>query len=222
MAAAARRAGRPPQDVALLAVTKTFGTATVAAAARLGQRAFGENYAQEAVAKMAQLHQYPDVPPLQWHFIGPLQSNKTRLVAENFDWVQSLERLSIAQRLDAQRPAGRPPLQVLIEVNVSGEASKSGVAPEALLELALPVAGLPRLCLRGLMAIPAPGLGTEGQAAAFARLRALHATLRAALPAPAAARVDTLSMGMSADFETAIAGGSTMVRVGSAIFGERQ
>jgi pyridoxal phosphate enzyme (YggS family) len=214
--AAVAGAGRAPGSVALLAVTKTFAPAVVAAAAALGQRAFGENYVQEAVAKMAAL-----APPwdgaLQWHFIGPIQSNKTRPIAEHFDWVQSLERAAVARRLSEQRPPHLPPLQVLLEVNISGEASKSGVAPAELPALAEAVAALPRLALRGLMAIPQPSLAPAQRQAVFARLRGLHEALRRAHPA-----ADTLSMGMSADFEAAIAEGSTLVRVGSALFGERR
>jgi len=224
---AAAAAGRGDEAVLLLAVSKTFGAPVVAAAARLGQRHFGENYAQEAIAKMTALRAYPDLPPLEWHFIGPIQSNKTRLIAAHFDWVQSIDRNSIAQRLSAQRPAGVPALQVLIEVNISGEASKSGSAPDQVPELAQAIARLPKLELRGLMAIPEPGLSPAAQRLQFARLRTLLGEVRAALesdpahPARAVARLDTLSMGMSADFENAIAEGSTMVRVGSAIFGER-
>jgi pyridoxal phosphate enzyme (YggS family) len=218
------RYGRSPGSVALLAVTKAFGPEVIAAAAALGQRAFGENYAQEAVDKMDRLAALMPAPgpggvgvaDLEWHFIGPIQSNKTRLIASRFAWVQSIERLSIAQRLSAQRPPGMAPLQVLIEVNVSGEASKSGVAPDQVAALAEAVAALPNLCLRGLMAIPAPGLPPAEQHAAFARMRALFEQLRARFPG-----IDTLSMGMTADFEVAIAEGATMVRVGSAIFGER-
>ncbi len=212
--AAAERSGRAADSVQLLAVSKTFGPEVVAAAAALGQRRFGENYAQEALAKMDRL---AEAGPLEWHCIGPLQSNKTRLVAARFDWVQSLERASIAQRLSAQRPPALAPLQVLLEVNISGEASKSGVAPEALPELAERVAALPQLCLRGLMAIPPPGLAPGEQRANFERLRELFEAQRARYP-----QTDTLSMGMSADFEEAIAAGSTLVRVGSALFGERQ
>jgi len=223
---AEQRFGRKPESVKLLAVTKAFGPQAVAAAAALGQRAFGENYAQEAVAKMAALQSYPDLPPLEWHFIGPIQSNKTRLLAEHFDWVQSIDRISVARRLSAQRDPGRPPLQVLVQVNISGEASKGGVAPPETLALAQELAGLPQLRLRGLMAIPEPGLPFAGQRASFAQLRELFESVRVQLPADRAAgappaQFDTLSMGMSADFEAAIAEGSTMVRVGSAIFGER-
>ena len=163
----------------------------------------------------------PESGPLQWHFIGPIQSNKTRPIAEHFDWVQSVDRIRIAQRLAAQRPADRAPLQTLIEVNISGEASKSGVAPSEVTGLAQEIVRLPGLRLRGLMAIPAPGLAPAAQRAAFGRLRALQETLRAALDGPSAAGIDTLSMGMSADFETAIAEGATMVRIVTAIFGER-
>jgi pyridoxal phosphate enzyme (YggS family) len=227
MHAAAAAAGRADGTVRLLAVSKTFAAPVVAAAARLGQCRFGENYAQEALSKMTELRAYAGLPPLEWHFIGPIQSNKTRLIATYFSWVQSIDRLSIAQRLAAQRPADAAALQVLIEVNISGEASKSGTDPEQLPALALAIAQLPRLELRGLMAIPEPGLSPAGQRAAFARLHGLLEAVRASLerepacPAGAGQRLDTLSMGMSADFESAIAEGSTMVRVGSAIFGER-
>jgi len=234
---AEQRFGRVAGSVKLLAVTKAFGPQAVAAAATLGQRAFGENYAQEAVAKMLALKSYPDLPALEWHFIGPLQSNKTRLVAEHFHWVQSIDRIGVAQRLSAQRPTSLPPLQVLLQVNISGEASKSGVPAQEVSALALAVAALPHLQLRGLMAIPQADLAFAQQRASFAQLRDVFQSVRARLPAPSlvppsdgthapsaaapAALFDTLSMGMSADFEAAIAEGSTMVRVGSAIFGER-
>jgi hypothetical protein len=226
---AEERFGRAPGSVQLLAVTKAFGPQAIAAAAALGQHAFGENYAQEAVAKMEALQAYAGLPPLEWHFIGPIQSNKTRLIAEHFHWVQSVDRISVARRLSVQRPATLPPLQALVEVNISGEASKGGVPAEEALDLALQMAALPQLRLRGLMAIPQPGLPFAEQRASFARLRALFEALRTQLPAQpsaapgagAGALFDTLSMGMSADFEAAIAEGSTMVRVGSAIFGER-
>jgi hypothetical protein len=214
MRAAALRAGRAPDSVRLLAASKTFGPEVLAAAAALGQRAFGENYVQEAVAKMDRL---AGIAGLEWHFIGPIQSNKTRLIAERFAWVQSLERDSIARRLSAQRPEALPPLQILIEVNINAEESKSGVAPEAMPELAALVAGLPRLCLRGLMAIPRPGLAPDELQGTFERLRRIFEDLRRRHPT-----ADTLSMGMSADFEQAIAAGSTMVRIGSALFGERK
>jgi PLP dependent protein len=212
VADAARAGGRAPDAVTLLAVSKTFGPDIVAAAAALGQRAFGENYVQEGVAKIALAG-----AGLQWHFIGPIQSNKTRAIAEHFDWVQSLERVSIARRLSTQRPASLAPLQVLLQVNADAEDTKSGVAPEALLDLAGEIAELPRLALRGLMAIPRPESDAAVLRATFARLRALFERLRAAQPG-----VDTLSMGMSGDFELAIAEGSTLVRVGSALFGERK
>ena len=218
---AERAAGRPPGSIALIAVSKTFPAEAVAAAARAGQKAFGESHVQEAVGKIARLRSMPQSGPLQWHFIGPIQSNKTRPIAEHFDWVQSVDRIRIAERLAAQRPPDRAPLQTLIEVNISGEASKSGVAPSEVTRLAQEIVRLPGLRLRGLMAIPAPGLPPPAQRAAFGRLRALLAALRTALDGPPAAGIDTLSMGMSADFETAIAEGATMVRIGTAIFGER-
>jgi hypothetical protein len=234
---AEQRYGRTPGSVRLLAVTKAFGPQAVAAAAALGQRAFGENYAQEAIAKMTELNGWGELPAIEWHFIGPIQSNKTRLIAEHFHWVQTIDRIQVARRLSAQRPAAQPALQVLLEVNISGEASKAGVTAPALPALALEVAALPQLQLRGLMAIPQPGLPFVEQRASFAKLRGLFESVRRQLPdalAPAEAAAsdsgaaehrttlfDTLSMGMSADFEAAIAEGSTMVRVGSAIFGER-
>jgi pyridoxal phosphate enzyme (YggS family) len=217
---AARAAGRDAAEVRLLAVSKTFGAEAVAAMARCGQTEFGENYVQEGVAKMAALR--AEWPTLCWHFIGPLQSNKTRDVAAGFDWVHSIDRLSVAQRLSAQRgsPAqgGAPaPLQVCLQVNVSGEASKSGVSPEQLPGLAREVARLPGLRLRGLMGIPAPAVDLAAQRAPFARLR----ELRDQLVAHQGLALDTLSMGMSADLEAAVLEGATIVRVGSALFGER-
>lgn len=210
--AAARAAGRDPKTVALLAVSKTWPAADILDAARAGQRAFGENYVQEAVEKIGRLQD----ADLEWHFIGPLQSNKTRLVAENFAWVHSIERLKIAERLSAQRPAALPPLQVCVQVNVSGEASKSGCEPAEAVELCRQVAALPNLRLRGLMAIPEPEEEIEAQRRPFRQLRDLFETLRAGgLP------LDTLSMGMSHDLEAAIAEGATVVRIGTAIFGER-
>jgi pyridoxal phosphate enzyme (YggS family) len=213
--AATAAAGRQPGSVTLLAVSKTFGADVVAAAAGLGQRAFGENYVQEAVAKIERLGA-AGFGALEWHYIGPIQSNKTRLIAGHFAWVQSLERASIALRLSAQRPSELAPLQVLLQVNLDAEATKSGVAPQQLAELAAQVALLPRLRLRGLMAIPRPDLSATEQQSVFAQLREHFERLRERFPT-----VDTLSMGMSADFEVAIAQGSTMVRVGSALFGER-
>lgn len=210
--AAAKVAGRDPASVRLLAVSKTWPAACVREAAAAGQTAFGENYAQEGAAKIDEI----DDPRLEWHFIGPLQSNKTRLVATRFDWVHSIEREKIARRLSEQRDAHRPPLNVCIQVNVSGEASKSGVAPDEVLPLARAVAQLPRLRLRGLMCIPEPTPDAAVLGRRFACLRELRDRLAAEGLA-----LDTLSMGMSDDLEAAIAEGSTLVRVGSAIFGQR-
>jgi hypothetical protein len=212
---AARAAGRDPSSVRLLAVSKAFPATVIAEAARAGQRAFGENYVQEALAKMDELVDSAD-QPLEWHFIGPIQSNKTRAIAQAFDWVQSVDRLKIAERLAEQRPANLPLLNVLLQVNVSGEASKAGVAPDQLSQLAAAVAHLPRLRLRGLMAIPAPETDVERQRLAFARTNKLFRQLRAE-----GLKVDVLSMGMSDDLEAAIAEGATMVRIGTAIFGAR-
>ncbi|MBK7003920.1 MAG: YggS family pyridoxal phosphate-dependent enzyme [Burkholderiales bacterium] len=209
---ACTQAGRAPQDVTLLAVSKTFGADAVLEAHAAGQNAFGENYIQEAVEKITALAHLP----LQWHCIGPIQSNKTRPVAEHFDWVHTVDRLKIAQRLSEQRPAHLAPLQVCIQVNVDGGPTKSGVAPQDALALARQVAVLPRLQLRGLMCIPEPAPDFVASCAVFARAKALFDAIRAAgLP------LDTLSMGMSADLEAAVASGSTLVRVGSAIFGKR-
>jgi len=214
IASACAAAGRPVQSVTLLAVSKTFGAADVAAAHAAGQHRFGENYVQEALAKIAALHGLAPRP--EWHLIGPLQSNKTRVVAESFDWVHSIDRLAIAERLSAQRPDALAPLSVCLQVNVSGEASKSGVAPGELARLAHAVAALPRLRLRGLMAIPAPAFGSEAQRRPHRLLRECLERLRADGLA-----LDTLSAGMSDDLEAAILEGSTMVRVGTAIFGSR-
>lgn len=214
LAAAEQQAGRAAGSAALLAVSKTFPPEAVREAFEAGQHAFGENYVQEGVDKIAALSALRG--QLQWHFIGPLQGNKTRTVAEQFDWVHSVDRLRIAQRLSAQRPASLPPLQVCLQVNISGEASKSGVAPHEALALAREIAGLPNLTLRGLMAIPEPADDPQAQRRPFAALRALLDSLRAeGLP------LDTLSMGMSADLEAAVAEGATIVRVGTAIFGAR-
>ncbi len=212
IAAAARAAGREPEEIALLAVSKTFAAADARAAYAAGQREFGESYAQEAVAKIAALSDLPVV----WHFIGPIQSNKARAIAEHFDWVHSVAREKIAQRLAEARPAGRDPLDVCLQVNVSGEQSKSGVAPEALLPLAEAVRAQPRLRLRGLMAIPEPSGDISVQRRRFAGLRLLLQRLNAE-----GYGLDTLSMGMSQDLEAAVLEGATIVRVGTAIFGER-
>jgi pyridoxal phosphate enzyme (YggS family) len=198
--------------VQLLAVSKTFPADTVRAAAALGQRAFGESYVQEALEKIAALADLG----LYWHFIGPIQSNKTRPIAERFDWVHSVDRDKIARRLSEQRPEALPPLQVCIEVNLGGEATKSGVAPGELAGLARTVAGLPRLRLRGLMTIPEPADDMGLRRRRFAELRGLLEGLK-----HDGLEVDTLSMGMSADLEAAVAEGATMVRIGTALFGER-
>lgn len=212
IAAACAAAGRDAADVALLAVSKTWPADSVRQAAACGQRAFGESYVQEALAKIPALADLD----LDWHFIGPLQSNKTRVVAEHFAWVHGIDRAKVAERLSQQRPVGLPLLQVCVQVNVSGEASKSGVAPEAALELCRTVLALPRLRLRGLMAIPEP---TEDMALARARFHALRQLCEEAKRA--GMDLDTLSMGMSDDLEAAIMEGATIVRVGTAIFGER-
>lgn len=206
---AAQACGRDPQAVQLLAVSKTKPAAALREACACGQRDFGENYLQEALAKQAELADLD----LAWHFIGPIQSNKTKPLAEHFAWVHSVDRLKIAERLSAQRPAHLPPLNICLQVNVSLEASKSGCTPEELPALAAAVAVLPNLRLRGLMAIPEPTADVGAQRAAFARLRQLKDSLPLAL--------DTLSMGMSDDLEAAIAEGATWVRIGSALFGAR-
>ena len=210
--AACQAAGRESSSVHLLAVSKTWGADAVRQAHAAGQTAFGENYIQEAVDKITALRDLP----LEWHCIGPIQSNKTRLVAEHFDWVHSVDRLKIAQRLSEQRPAELPPLQVCIQVNVDGGDNKSGVSPEELPALAQAVNALPRMRLRGIMTIPEPA-ETEAQ------MRAVHAQAKALLEAlrQQGLPLDTLSMGMSADMAAAIAEGSTLVRVGTAIFGQR-
>jgi pyridoxal phosphate enzyme (YggS family) len=202
------------QSVTLLAVSKRFDASTVRTAFAAGQRRFGENYVAEAVAKIQALADLR--AQLEWHLIGPLQSNKTRVVAENFDWVHTLDRLKVAQRLSEQRPAGLPALQVCLQVNVSAQDTKSGVAPGEVAALAHAVAALPRVALRGLMAIPQP---SDDPAAQRAPLRALRELLQALRSQGLA--LDTLSMGMSADLEAAVAEGATMVRVGTAIFGAR-
>ncbi len=212
VAAAAAAAGRDPATVHVLAVSKTFPAAAVRAVHALGQRAFGENYVQEAVAKQDALADLD----IEWHLIGPLQSNKTRIVAERFAWVQTVDRLKIAERLAAARPAGLPPLQALVQVNISGEASKSGVDPGQAVDLAREVATLPNVRLRGFMGIAEPTPDVARQRAQFRTLRECLARCRAEGLA-----VDTLSMGMSADLEAAVAEGATLVRIGTAIFGAR-
>ena len=203
---------RDPAEVQLLAVSKTRPAADLRLLAEQGQHCFGENYLQEALDKMSALQDLP----LEWHFIGPIQSNKTRAIAENFSWVHSVDRLKIAQRLSEQRPATLPPLNICLQINISAEASKSGLNLAELPELAAQVATLPRLRLRGLMAIPAPAQGEEAQRQPFAALRqALIALNTTGL------QLDTLSMGMSDDLEAAIAEGATLVRVGTALFGAR-
>ena len=210
---AARDSGRAAGSVHLLAVSKTFPAAAVRAVYATGQRAFGENHVQEGAAKRQELADLRDV---EWHLIGPLQGNKTRLAAASFDWVESVDRLKIAQRLSAQRPEGLEPLNVCVQVNVSGEASKSGVPPCEAVALAWAVADLPRLRLRGIMGIPEPTDDLRQQRLQFHRLReCLDQCVAAGLP------MDTLSMGMSADLESAIAEGATQVRVGTALFGSR-
>lgn len=209
---AALDAGRDPEAIALLAVSKAQPASALRRAYAAGQRRFGENYLQEALDKMSALADLP----LEWHFIGPIQSNKTRPIAEHFSWAHGVERLKIAERLNESRPPHLPPLQVCLQINVSGEAGKSGIAPEEAEALAPAVAALPRIRLRGLMAIPAPTQDIAQQRAAFRRVSAVLETLkRQGLP------LDTLSMGMSEDFPAAIAEGATLVRVGAAIFGPR-
>jgi len=224
---AARAAGRTPGEITLVAVSKTFPPQAIAEACAAGQTDFGENYAQEGIEKIAELFgllrqhnassEGPLLRPVKWHHIGPIQSNKTRAIAEHFDWVHGIDRAKIAERLSASRPDDKPPLQVCIQVNVSGEASKSGVTPDAVFGLAQTIMRLPRLRLRGLMAIPEP---TPDPALQRSRLRMLREIRDELLRR--GVEVDTLSMGMSDDLEAAIAEGATMVRVGRAIFGERR
>ena len=209
---AAQAAQRDPASVMLLAVSKTFPAPAVREAYAAGQRAFGENYVQEALDKIEALRDLN----LEWHFIGPIQSNKTRVIAENFAWVHGVDRLKIAQRLSEQRPLNLPPLNICLQVNVSGEESKSGVAPQDVAGLAREVSTLPRLKLRGLMAIPAPTDDLAAQRVPFAQLRELAQEITARGIA-----LDTLSMGMSHDFAAAIREGATIIRVGTAIFGTR-
>ncbi|MDP3841882.1 MAG: YggS family pyridoxal phosphate-dependent enzyme [Oxalobacteraceae bacterium] len=219
IAQAAQAASRQPDSIRLLAVSKTFGPAAVLEAVRAGQTAFGENYLQEALDKMAAVGaalQLERLPAPEWHFIGPIQSNKTRLIAEHFDWVHTVEREKIASRLSAQRPQHLAPLNICLQVNISGESSKSGAAPEQVAALAHAVAAMPRLRLRGLMAIPEPAPDFDSQRRSFGRLRQLFEDLNAQ-----GCALDMLSIGMSADMAAAIAEGATIVRVGSAIFGQR-
>lgn len=213
---AVKASERTRSDVQLLAVSKTFPAQAVLDAMAAGQLAFGENYLQEALDKIASVAQAQPDAAVEWHFIGPIQSNKTRPIAASFAWVHTVERLKIAQRLSEQRPPELGPLNICLQVNISGEASKSGASPEELPALAREVAQLPNLRLRGLMAIPEPTTDVAEQRAAFARVRALFDALRADGLA-----LDTLSMGMSGDLAPAIAEGATIVRVGSAIFGKR-
>lgn len=220
IARACAAAGRDPASVRLLAVSKTFGADAVLQAVAAGQRDFGENYVQEGVEKIAAVRAALPGVSLQWHCIGPLQSNKTRPVAEHFDWVHTVDRLKIAERLSAQRPEHLPPLQVCIQVNIDSGPTKSGVAPADALALARDVAKLPRLALRGLMAIPDPAPELEAQLAVHTSARRLFDEI-AALREPGLEAFDTLSLGMTADLEAAIQAGSTMVRVGTGIFGGR-
>ncbi|MBD8655101.1 YggS family pyridoxal phosphate-dependent enzyme [Oxalobacteraceae sp. CFBP 13730] len=213
---AVKASERARNDVQLLAVSKTFPAQAVLDAMAAGQLAFGENYLQEALDKIASVAQAQPDAAVEWHFIGPIQSNKTRPIAASFAWVHTVERLKIAQRLSEQRPPELGPLNICLQVNISGEASKSGASPEELPALAREVAHLPNLRLRGLMAIPEPTTDVAQQRAAFARVRALFDALRAD-----GLELDTLSMGMSGDLAPAIAEGATIVRVGSAIFGKR-
>jgi PLP dependent protein len=214
IASACAAAGRPVQSVTLLAVSKTFRAEAVAEAHAAGQRRFGENYVQEALEKIAALAALE--PPVEWHLIGPLQSNKARVVAEGFDWVHSVDRLKVAERLSVHRPAHLAPLSICLQVNISGEASKSGVVPAEVPALAQAVSALPRLRLRGLMAIPEVAADLTAQRRPHRALHALFEALRRDGLA-----VDTISAGMSGDLEAAILEGATMVRVGTAIFGGR-
>jgi pyridoxal phosphate enzyme (YggS family) len=209
---AADEAGRSAEEVCLLAVSKTFPADALRDAYQAGQTRFAESYVQEALDKIAELSGLA----IEWHYIGPIQTNKTRAIAENFSWVHSVDRLKVAERLSVQRPAHMPPLQVCLQVNISQETSKSGAAPDEVDELARDISKLPNLTLRGLMAVPAPSDDFSSQRVPFARLRMLRDQLNLQ-----GLRLDTLSMGMSHDFAAAIAEGATMVRIGTAIFGER-
>ncbi|MCG6346786.1 YggS family pyridoxal phosphate-dependent enzyme [Vibrio fluvialis] len=213
---AQQKCGRPRSSVQLLAVSKTKPVEAILEAAQAGQRAFGENYVQEGCDKVQFFADHHPELDLEWHFIGPLQSNKTRLIAEHFDWMHTIDRAKIAQRLNEQRPAHLPPLQVLIQVNTSGESSKSGISENDLFTLAELISGLPNLTLRGLMSIPENVPDYPSQLAAFRQLAALKDRLAEKYDG-----IDTLSMGMSGDMEAAIEAGSTIVRIGTAIFGQR-
>ncbi|EKO3457790.1 YggS family pyridoxal phosphate-dependent enzyme [Vibrio fluvialis] len=213
---AQQKCGRPRSSVQLLAVSKTKPVEAILEAAQAGQRAFGENYVQEGCDKVQFFAEHHPELDLEWHFIGPLQSNKTRLIAEHFDWMHTIDRAKIAQRLSKQRPAHLPPLQVLIQVNTSGEASKSGISENDLFTLAELISGLPNLTLRGLMSIPENVPDYPSQLVAFRQLAALKDQLAEKYDG-----IDTLSMGMSGDMEAAIEAGSTIVRIGTAIFGQR-
>jgi pyridoxal phosphate enzyme (YggS family) len=225
IAAAAAKVSRDPQDILMLAVSKKFNAETVMQAIEAGQLNFGENYVQEALEKIEEVARLQNnaleatgkpIALLKWHFIGPIQSNKTRSLATHFDWVHSIERETIASRLSDQRPEGMTPLNICIQVNVSHEDSKSGVAPDEVPQLARAIAGMRGLCLRGLMAIPQATTDFETQTAAFRTVRELYTQLK-----NDGLAVDTLSIGMSADLEAAINEGATIVRIGSAIFGQR-
>lgn len=213
---AAQNCGRDPQQITLLAVSKNKPVTAIKAAIASGQRAFGENYVQEGVEKIGWLRELSECTGLIWHFIGPLQSNKSRLVAENFDWCHTLDRQQLARRLNDQRPAHRTPLNVLIQINISGEATKAGIPPEDMLSLTALIAECPRLRLRGLMAIPAPESDFQRQLAVSKRMYALYESLQSVHPG-----VDTLSLGMTDDMPAAVAAGSTLVRIGTAIFGAK-
>lgn len=216
IASAAQNCGRAPEDVDLLAVSKTKPVAAIAEAIAAGQRVFGENYVQEGVDKILHFAALPQGDMLEWHFIGPLQSNKSRLVAEHFAWCHTIDRLRIAQRLSEQRPATMAQLNVLIQINISHEQSKSGITLDELPVLAEKVAALPHLKLRGLMAIPAPEVDYQRQLAVFGHMRDAFLALQQRYP-----HIDTLSMGMTDDMAAAISAGSTLVRIGTAIFGAR-
>lgn len=207
----------PTQEVTLLAVSKTKPFADILTAYHAGQRQFGENYVQEGVEKI-QLAKQQNINDITWHLIGPLQSNKTRIVAEHFDWVQTIDRVKIAERLSQQRPDHLQPLQVLIQINISDENSKSGITPQQMEELAQQIINLPKLQLRGLMAIPAPTEDINQQTVVFNQMKVLLQQLQQRFPQQ---KIDTLSMGMTDDMQTAITCGSTMVRIGTAIFGKR-